>query len=231
MSYRIAILASGEGTTADAFIRACARRQVDGEVVLIICNKESAGIFDRVKRLNDELGLQIETALINAQTHPTVATERLLPGGQTAAEEAAIAEMLHAKQIDLVLLMGYLRRIGPRLVDEFGWRKEYISPYQARMLNTHPGLLPETQGFWGVHVQEHVIEKQLPFSGQTLHIVAENYDDGPMLAEHPVPVEPGDTAESLFERVKLTEKASLPSDIQAFIVARENYLRLNRQGG
>jgi len=93
------------------------------------------------------------------------------------------------------------------------------------MLNTHPGLLPETQGFWGVHVQEHVIDKSLPYGGQTLHVVAEEYDDGPIIAEHQVPVEPSDDAESFFDRVKATEKQYLPVDIQAFILAREHYLQ------
>jgi len=226
MKTRFAILASGEGTTAEAFIRACAAEQVDAEVVLIICNKKSAGIFERVKRLNDELGLTVEAQLINSKTHPARPDEATVPGGQTEAEEAAILSALESHAIDMVLLAGYLRKIGPQLVAAYGWQPGSPSPFAARMLNTHPGLLPETKGLWGVHVQEHVVEQGLPFAGQTLHAVAENYDEGPIIAEHQLPVEPGETAEELFERVKVLEKQSLPADVQAFLTARSRYLQM-----
>lgn len=225
MKTRFAILASGEGTTAEAFIRACTAGHVDAEPVLIICNKENAGIFGRVQRLNEELGISVATQLINGRQYPPAADEAVQPGAQTLAEEAAILKALEENQIDIVLLAGYLRRIGPRLIAAYGWSPDSPSPFDTRMLNTHPGLLPETKGLWGIHVQEHVIEAGLPFAGQTLHAVAENYDEGPIIAEHQLPVMSGEDAESLFERVKALEKQSLPADIQAFIRARARYLQ------
>lgn len=221
MKPRIVILASGSGTTAEAFIRASASGHIAPEVGLVICNNKKAGIFERIKNLNSELGLNIPATLINSKTHPD-STET--PAGlQSQAEETAIAEAIRHGNFDLVALMGYMKKIGPVLVHEFGWRFEYTDPRQAKMVNTHPGLLPETKSLYGIHVQEYVLQKKLPFSGQTLHIVAEDYDDGPTIAEHKVAVEPHDTPETLFARVQEAEKRHLPADIATFIESRRTF--------
>jgi phosphoribosylglycinamide formyltransferase 1 len=221
MKPRIAVLASGSGTTAEAFIRASARGQIEPEIGLVICNNKKAGIFNRIEILNKELGLNIPTLLINSKTHPDVAEPE--PGLQTQAEEAAILKTLQQEKFDLIALMGYMKKVGPSLVRTFGWQFEYTDPRQAMMVNTHPGLLPETKGLYGVHVQEYVLEKGLLFSGQTLHLVAENYDDGPIIAEHKIPVNSDDTPESLFDRVREIEKRYLPTDIAAFIETRSKF--------
>lgn len=222
----VAILASGEGTTAEAFIKAGLRGDIPVNVGLIICNNPKAGIFDRVKHLNEAHKLAVRCEHISYRTHPAQENEVVEPGAQTAAEEQAILQMLEAGQYDLVCLMGYMKRIGPKLVERFGWRTTYTSPYQAMMGNTHPGLLPATKGLYGSTVQQYVLDQKLPFSGQTLHVVAENYDEGPVIAEHRVAVLPGDTADSLFDRVKQTEKQFLPGDIADFIMQRQKYLTL-----
>ncbi len=220
----IAILASGEGTTAEAFIRAGATGQIGTQVGLVICNHKRAGIFRRVAQLNQELGLDIQTALINGKTHPA-GSEVVRPGDQTLAEEAAILQIIELGKFDLIALMGYMKKIGPELVQRFGWRSEYTNPHQAMMVNTHPGLLPETKSLYGIHVQEYVLQKKLPYSGQTLHIVAEEYDNGPTIAEHKVAVKSDDTPESLFDRVRAAEKQYLPTDIDQFITDRRAFLK------
>jgi phosphoribosylglycinamide formyltransferase-1 len=101
--------------------------------------------------------------------------------------------------------------------------------YQGMMLNTHPGLLPDTKSLYGLNIQSYVLDQGLPYGGQTLHLVSEDYDDGPIIAEHRVPVEPGDTPESLFDRVQATEKQNLPFDIEAFVTARQAYLKANQE--
>lgn len=219
----IAILASGEGTTAETFIRAGAEGKIKTKVGLIISNNQKAGIFERVKRLNQQYGLNIKSLYISKHTHPAK-DEKIELGQQTHAEEDAILKALENSDIDLVALMGYMKRIGPNLVSRFGWRSEYISPYQAMMLNTHPGLLPETKGLYGIYVQQHVIDKKLPHGGQTLHVVSEDYDDGPIITEHQVSVLKNDTPGSLFDRVKEVEKKYLPSDVETFIEQRIKYL-------
>lgn len=223
MKPRIAILASGGGTTAEAFIRADQRGEIDVAVGLVIVSREGAGIFQRVNDLNTEFGLHIDTVLINSQTHPAALGEHVSRGDQTSAEEAAILAAILGGSYDLVALMGYMKRVGPNLVESFGWQPQYTSAFQARMVNTHPGLLPDTKAFYGQHIQQYVLDHSLPYAGQTLHVVSEKYDDGPIIAEHKVPVEPGDTAETLFARVQAVEKQFLPKDIEDFIKARQAY--------
>jgi len=223
MRPRIAILASGGGTTAEAFIRAGQRGHINVDVGLVICSRKDAGIFQRIAALNQEFGLSIDCLLINHHTHPAAHTEHVGRGSQTEGEELAILTTLLSGSFDLVALMGYMKRIGPHLIQAFGWLPEYTSIFQAKMVNTHPGLLPDTKAFHGENIQKYVLEHHLPYTGQTLHVVAKEYDDGPVIAEHKVPVEPGDDAESLYARVQTVEKKYLPEDIEDFIKARMAY--------
>lgn len=224
MKPRIAVLASGGGTTAEAFVRASQAGQITAQVELVIVSREDAGVWQRIEQLNQEFGLSIEGKLINAQTHPAMDGEVVAKGSQTQAEEAAILEVLQAGNYDLIALMGYMKRVGPKLVQAFGWVPGYTSMYQAMMTNTHPGLLPDTKGFYGANIQQYVLDHGLPYGGQTLHLVSEDYDDGPILAEHKVAVQSDDTADTLFARVQAIEKQYLPGDIEAFIMARRAYL-------
>ncbi len=230
MKPRIAILASGGGTTAEAFIRAAQRGEINVDVDLVIVSREKAGVFERIETLNKEFDLHIRTVLINSKTHPAGHTEHVGPGEQTAGEEAAILAILLSGGYDLVALMGYMKRIGHSIIEVFGWLPSYTSAFQARMVNTHPGLLPDTNGFYGLKIQEYVLEHHLPYGGQSLHIVSDEYDEGPIIAEHKVPVEPDDTPESLFERIQAVEKKYLPRDIEDFIKARLAYNYELRRG-
>lgn len=223
MKPRIAILASGGGTTTEAVIRAAQSREVDLEVGLVIVSRKDAGIFQRIESLNQEFGLHIQAILINSQTQPAGHGENVAGGAQTGAEEAAILAALLGGNFDLIASLGYMKRIGPNLVQAFGWQPEYKSAFQAKMVNTHPGLLPDTKGFYGQNIQQYVLDHHLPYAGQTLHLVSEEYDEGPILAEHKVPVRPDDTAETLFARVQTTEKRFLPRDLENFINARMAY--------
>lgn len=223
MKPRIAILASGGGTTAEAFIRASQNGDISCAVGLVICSRKSAGIFERIADLNKEFGLHIECRLINSVTHPPLEDETLGRGQQSQAEETAILQALTDGRFDLVAQMGYMKHTGPRIVKAFGWRSDYASVYEAKLVNTHPGLLPETEGMYGDQIQQYVLDNELPYAGQTLHVVADGYDDGPVIAEHKVPVEQGDTPASLFERVQIVEKQYLPHDIETFITARQAY--------
>lgn len=226
MPPRIAVMASGSGTTAEAFIRAGQRGEIETTVGLVIVSRKDAGIFERVKNLNSEYGLDIRAVLINSYTHPAVGDEIAQPGRQTIAEQQAILDVLEAGNYDLVANMGYMKLIGPKIVEAYGWLDNYTSIYQAKMVNTHPGLLPETKAMFGLNTQAYTLQNNLPYGGQTLHLVGLGYDDGPKIAEHKVTVEPSDTPESLFERVQKVEKQYIATDIESFIKARRAYLGL-----
>jgi phosphoribosylglycinamide formyltransferase-1 len=216
----VAVLASGDGTTAEALIRACLEGSVPCEVGLVIASRETAGVLGRVERINQERGAAIAMACVGPKSHPPEVGERLGPGDQTAAEAAAIAKLLEDGAFGLVVLMGYLRRVAPGLVHDYGWRPGYTSVHEARMLNIHPGLLPETKGLYGIGVQEHVLAARLAQAGHVVHVVGEDYDDGPVVAEHRIPVRADDTAAVLSERVKALQRRQVPGDIGDFAVAR-----------
>lgn len=221
---RVAVIASGEGTTAEAFIRAAAAGRINAAVELIICNNAAAGIFRRIANLNRELGLSIRCVHIGHRNYPPKKYEKLQAGNQTRSEEQAIMKILSDGRFDAICLMGYLKKIGPALVARFG-DQPGSSRYGASMLNTHPGLLPETKGLWGRHVQEFVLANGLSYAGQTLHTVSKNYDEGAIIAEHKIKVHAGDDPDSLFEKVKTIEKRYLPSDVDNFINLRRAYLK------
>lgn len=214
---KIAILASGSGTTAEAFVLAGVNGTIDTQVELVICSNRSAGIFERIENLNKTHGLNIKCIYIGKDSHPD-------PKG----EEEALLNMLSNSNVDAIVLMGYMKKIGPKLVKAFGWQNDFTSPYQAKMLNTHPGLLPESAGMYGRNVQQHTLDLGLSFAGQTLHVVSEQYDEGPIIAEHKVAVTSGDTADTLFTKVQKAEKEYLPKDIDNFIKKRLEYLEENR---
>jgi phosphoribosylglycinamide formyltransferase 1 len=227
MSHKVAVLASGGGTTVEAFVRAGQRGEISSSVGIVIASREDAGVFQRIERLNSEYGLSIECVLINHRTHPKEENEQVGKGFQTKAEELAILDLIKGGSFDIVSLMGYMKRIGPRLIDAFGWKPGYTSIYEASMLNTHPGILPDTKAMYGLQIQKYVLDRNLPYGGQTLHLVSAGYDEGPIIAEHRVEVKNNDTAEDLFARVQCAEKKFLPGDIEAFILSRSAFLKSN----
>lgn len=224
MKSRIAVMASGGGTTVEAFIKAACRGEIQTQVELIVVSRKDAGVFERIHQLNKMFGLDIKCVLINSFTHPDSPGETTQKGRQTKAEEQAILDILQKGNYDLIANMGYMKLIGPKLVEAYGWLPKYHSIYQAKMVNTHPGLLPATKAMFGLNTQVYTLENKLPYGGQTLHLVGLGYDDGPTIAEHKVKVLPDDTPESLFARVQEVEKSYIASDIESFINARNVFL-------
>ena len=110
--------------------------------------------------------------------------------------------LLHEYKIDLIVLAGYLRMIPPEVIRE----------YENRIVNVHPALLPKFggKGMYGRHVHQAVIDAHERVSGVTVHLVTQEYDTGPILAQWPVAVLPTDDAESLAHRVLVAEHALYP---------------------
>ena len=126
--------------------------------------------------------------------------------------------------------MGYLKRVAPSLVHQFGWRQEYTSPYQAQMLNIHPGPLPETKGLYGIDVQRHVLEEGLACAAHVVHVVAEDYDEGPVVFEHRAPLLANDTPATLSERIKSLQREQVPRDVGQFATRRRRYSQAMQTG-
>ena len=195
----IAILASGSGTTAEALIHATQSGVLNADVRLVITNRADAGILQKIERFNKQ-GLGIKVLIINGDTHPGEAAR----GEQTPLEAQAIYDAIKEYNIDLILLLGYLRKVMPPLLD-------------LRILNTHPGLLPATRGLHGEHVQAFVLEQGHELTGQTLHEVIAEYDSGKTIAEHTLPVMPWDTVDTLNASVQLMEKAYIGVDVNQYL--------------
>lgn len=192
MTVVLGILASHQGTAARILVEACAKGTLDARVGVIISNNSGAGILEYAR-----------AAGIPAQHI----------GGKTfedeAERDAAILDALEASGTELVLLLGYLRLLGPLT----------LSRFRSRVLNVHPALLPKYggRGMYREHVHEAVLAAAETESGVTIHLVDEEYDHGPVVAQARVPVLLGDTPESLGKRVQAREAALLIETIDAWI--------------
>ncbi len=179
---RLGFLASGRGSNLQAIIDACATGRIAARPVLVISNNRAAGALERAAAAG------LATLHLSSATHPG-------PG----ALDAAIRDALAAHGVELVVLAGYMKKLGPLTV----------AAYAGRIVNIHPGLLPKYggQGMYGMHVHEAVLAAGDRESGATVHLVDGEYDRGPILAQAHVPVLPGDTPETLAGRVLGVEHA------------------------
>src|SRR5687768_12003867 len=113
----IAIMASGEGSTADAYAQAIKEDQVTANLSLLISTAFDAPVLDKVDRWNDDYNFDTEKVVINGETHP----EGKMGRGQTYSESEAVANLLDRRGIDLLVLMGCLRILKGPLIDRRGY--------------------------------------------------------------------------------------------------------------
>ena len=181
---KIAVFSSGEGSTLTKIHEACQRGNLPAEILLIISNKAHSGAIERAKRH------AIDSYLFDTgNNEDTIKTESDLVG------------LLKQSKIDWILLLGYTRKIGPKL----------LTAFNNRIINTHPSLLPKYggKGFYGRKIHEAVLASGDILTGATVHLVNEEYDSGEILSQIDVPVLPNDSATTLEARVKKTEKSHL----------------------
>ena len=181
MAMRLAILASGAGTTAQAVIDACAAGRIDGSVVLVVSNNADAAVLERARCAGV------------AWRHISAAGE----GSEESVDDALLAAA-RASGATHVLLAGYLKRVGPAL----------LAAFEGRIYNTHPALLPAFggAGMYGDRVHAAVLASAATRSGATVHIVTEDYDSGPIVGSVEVAVLSDDDVVSLGERVRAAER-------------------------
>lgn len=153
-----------------------------------------------------------EIALVASNRADAAALDRARRHGVPAAvidpdDAAAVLALLERYGIDWIVLAGYLKRVPA----------EVVARYRGRILNVHPALLPGFggKGMYGIRVHRAVLEAGETESGASVHIVDEAYDRGPVVARRTVPVEPGDTPETLAARVLEVEHALLPAVVRA----------------
>lgn len=188
---RIAVLISGGGTNLQALIDAQQRGELSGEIVLVISNRKAAYGLERARLAG------IDTMSISKFDHP-----------HDEDFDEVILKELQKREVDFIVLAGYLRILTPKLIRAF----------ENRILNIHPSLIPSFcgDGFYGMKVHESVIAKGVKYSGATVHLVDEDVDTGLIIEQGICRVKQDDTPESLAKRVLEIEHEILVKSVRAF---------------
>ncbi len=186
----LGMLASHRGSNVRVVIEACQGGRLAARPGVVISNNASSEVLRFAE------GAGVPTCCIGGAAF-----------ADDGVRDAAILEALHDHGVELVLLLGYMKLLGPRTT----------AAYRGRILNTHPALLPKYggKGMYGTRVHEAVLAAGEAETGVTLHLVDEEYDHGQIVAQRRVPVEPGDTVAMLAARVLEREHALLVETLQA----------------
>jgi len=179
VSGRIAVAVSGAGSNLRALHAAARRGELGGEILLVVADRPCPA-------LDWAAELQIDTALV--------------PEG----DDRTLAEALSAARPDVVVLAGYMRILGKRVLEAF----------PGRILNTHPSLLP---AFPGAHGVLAALTHGARVTGATVHLVDETLDGGPIVLQEAVPVLDGDDEPSLHARIQAVEHRLLPRAVALFL--------------
>ena len=177
----MAIFGSGGGTTAARLLHAVSDGTIAADVPVVIGNNSAAGIFD-VARSQGVLSVHL-----SGKTHPD--PDEL---------DAAMLAVLDDAGVELLVLAGYMKKLGSRVLRRFS----------GAILNSHPALLPAFggRGMYGDRVHAAVLADGARVSGATVHQVTAEYDEGPIVAQIEVPVLAGDDVPALRDRVQTAEK-------------------------
>ncbi len=184
--YNLVVFASGNGTTLQAVIDAIKEEKLIANISLVVSNNPNAYALERAKKAN------IPTYVIKEKTNEKIDDE--------------LINILSKIDINLIVLAGYLKLVGPKLI------KNYT------IINTHPSLLPKYggKGMYGMKVHTAVINAKEEYSGVTLHYVNDEYDKGNIIMQTIVKVLPNDTPDDLSARVQAAEKIQLVEVLKSF---------------
>jgi len=196
-SINIAVMVSGHGrgSNMQAIIDACKEGRITGRVAVVIGVKDDAPAMERA-RSQGILAVEIKPKAYESDE----------------AYGKAILDVLAEHKIDLLCLAGYMRLLPANVVSAYRWR----------IMNIHPALIPMFcgEGMLCEHVHRSAVEYGVKYSGCTGHFVDEEYDTGPIILQKVVPVEEGDTPETLAARVLVQEHKAYPEAIQLFAEGR-----------
>ena len=186
-SRRIGVLISGRGSNLQALIDAIADGSLNAQIAIVISNKADAAGLDRARAVG------IDTLVLD---HRAFASRD--------DYDAAIAQELRSRGVSIVCLAGFMRLIGPRLLDEF----------PQAILNIHPSLLP---AFPGVDAQRQALDHGTKITGATVHLVTGELDGGPIVVQAVVPVRDDDTVDLLSARILIEEHRLYPEAVRILL--------------
>ena len=184
---RLGVLVSGRGSNLQALIDAVADGRLDATIAVVISNVGNAGALDRARAAG------IEAIAVDHRGWPS-----------RDDYDRALASELRARDVGLVCLAGYLRIVGPPLLEAF----------PNAILNIHPALLPS---FRGLEAPRQALEYGAKVAGVTVHFVTADLDAGPIIVQRAVPVLEHDTAQTLAARILVEEHRAYPEAVQAVL--------------
>jgi phosphoribosylglycinamide formyltransferase 1 len=187
---RLGVLISGRGSNLQALIDAVADGRLDATIAIVISNVEGAAGLERARDAG------IEAISISHRGWPS-----------RDDYDRALAAALLDRQVGLVCLAGFMRRIGGPMIEAF----------PSAILNIHPSLLPS---FPGTAAQRQAIEHGVRVSGVTVHLVTEELDAGPIVVQRAVDVYDGDTPDTLGARILVEEHAAYVDAIARVLEGR-----------
>ena len=176
---KIGVLISGGGTNLQAIIDACSEKKINAEVVVVISNKEHVYGLERAKKAG------IDAISIDPKKF------------RNLEYDLELIKELEKRDVELVVLAGFLRVLSPKFIDKF----------RGKIINIHPSLIPQFcgEGFYGEKVHQAVLDSGSESSGATVHFVDEGTDTGEIILQESVEVLKDDTVESLQKRVLIVE--------------------------
>lgn len=184
---KIAIFASGTGTNFERLVEAIKNKQVQAELVLLVCDKPGAKVIEKAKKLG------VPTLVYRPKDF-----------ANKAAYETDLLAQLRTEGVEGIVLAGYMRLIGEVLLEA----------YRGKIINLHPSLLPS---FAGKDAIEQAWEKGVKVTGITIHFVDEGMDTGPIIAQKPYEIQESDTLESLTAEIHKIEHEWYPKIVQYVI--------------
>ncbi|GAC92269.1 phosphoribosylglycinamide formyltransferase [Anoxybacillus flavithermus NBRC 109594] len=187
---RIAIFASGSGTNFQAIVDAVKKGDIQAEVALLVCDRPQAKVIERA------MGEHVPIFVFNPKQYET-----------KQQFEREILQQLQQKEIDLVVLAGYMRLIGPTL----------LQAYPNRIVNIHPSLLP---AFPGKDAIGQAYRYGVKVTGVTVHYVDEGMDTGPIIAQRALYIDDGEPLESVERRIHEIEHVLYPQVIQQLLTEK-----------
>jgi len=188
MTIKIAVLASTNATDMQGIIDAINKKDIDAKIVCLISNKADCGAIKRAKNNG------IDAVFIDPK------------GIEREDYDKKIADEIDKRNVDLLLLIGYMRLLSP-------W---FINHYKNKIINIHPSLLPAFAGEIDKNIYEEVLKRGCKVTGCTLHFVDEGADTGPIIIQKCVKIDENDTAETLKSKVQEKEVEALIEGIKLF---------------
>ena len=190
------ILASGTGTLFSSIVQACKNHSLNAKVINLITDNAQASVLKKAQ--SEEVPIKILS---------------VKDFSSFSKWDESLCQYLQTKKPDLILLAGFLKKIGPKV----------LSHFKNRILNIHPSLLPHHggPGMYGIHVHRSVLKAGDKKTGISIHLVSAEYDSGPVLAQTEIPVSPEDTPESLQEKVKKVEQVFYVSTLKKYLIMKQ----------